>query len=246
MTPNPYNEEKREQLKTLAENIGQSHLSRSQIHKNRDQTARQLEDQLRTNLNRITDEILHDNTSEIELINRRYAQEVEHIIRAAVNNAYAVGVNYVGESKKIPDRMFTTGTDLGHVKRLTTEFVQTFWRRLAAVLHQKDTITIRNARFSPRSKLSLSNLIGSLAVKIITKSMASGTVSKITQMSTLKDSIKSSVVTDMLVWHTQNDEKVCPLCASLDGMEWTYNDPNMLVPPDDTHDNCRCTLDLKQ
>lgn len=245
-----------ENLANLAQSIAQSHYTKSYVEKNREQSARQLEEQVRTSLNQIVNEILMESTSDISLIQHKFATDVEHLIRAAVSNAYSIGINYVGETKKRPHLMFLTETDIKNIKGLTGDFNHTFWRRVSAVLHQKDTIQTKNARFSPRSKLSLSNLISSLAVKIVTKSIASGTVSKINQLSKIPNDIKleadtksanimSAQFVDVFVWHTMNDERVCPLCSSLDGMEWSYNDPNMLVPPDDSHDNCRCSLNIK-
>jgi len=42
---------------------------------------------------------------------------------------------------------------------------------------------------------------------------------------------------------TQHDAKVDQeICAPLDGQEWDANDPDIVVPPDDTHRFCRCHL----
>lgn len=235
-----------EELSNLGQSVSQSHYSRRTIHKTRDEQARQLEEGLRTHLNEIVTAIVGEGSSDISLIQRQYGTEVEHLIRAAVHNAYSVAVNYVGELKKRPHHMFLTSSDIGQIKRISAEYIQVFWRRVASVLHQKDTIQniLKNARFSPRSKLSLTNLISSLATAIITKSIASATIVKVNSMRTLPPSIRQSQALDTLVWHTAHDELVCPLCSSLDGMEWQSDDSNMLVPPDDSHPNCRCTLDI--
>ena len=42
---------------------------------------------------------------------------------------------------------------------------------------------------------------------------------------------------------TQHDAKVDDeICARLDGKEWDIDDPFIIVPPELTHPNCRCTL----
>lgn len=234
-------------LLDLAEQTRQNHKSKRTIENERNSQARELEDQLRGHLNEIVIAIVGEGSTDISLIQRRYGVEVEHLIRAAVHNAYSVGVNYVGEMKKRPHHIFLTSSDIGQIKRISAEYTHVFWRRVSAVLHQKDTVQniLKNARFSSRSKLSLTNLISSLAVAIITKALASGTVVKVNALRTLPPSIKQAQALDILVWRTAHDERVCPLCSSLDGMEWQSDDPNMLVPGDDTHDNCRCTIDLK-
>ena len=43
---------------------------------------------------------------------------------------------------------------------------------------------------------------------------------------------------------TQHDSKVDDeICRNLEGMEWDIDAPDIIVPPDDTHPNCRCTLE---
>jgi SPP1 gp7 family putative phage head morphogenesis protein len=175
--------------------------------------------------------------------------EVEHVIRAAVTSSYIVGLNYVGSTKKRLHHMFLTVLDIEKIKTLTAEFNHIFWRRVAAVLHQKDTVQniLKSARFSPRSSLTLNSLVTSLAVKIVTKSIALATVAKVNALRSLPESkIKSAQVIETLVWITQRDERVCSLCQGLDGFRWNSDDPNILIPPDDAHDNCRCRLDIAQ
>lgn len=42
---------------------------------------------------------------------------------------------------------------------------------------------------------------------------------------------------------TQHDARVDPtICAPLDGTEWDADDPDIVVPPTDTHRFCRCHL----
>ena len=115
MTPNPYSQEKQDQLRALADNIGQSHYSKRVVEKNREQAARQLEEQLRTDLNEIIINIVRDDTNDISQLQRTYSIDVEHTIRSAVGNAYAVGVNYVGEVKKMSNKMFITETDVKNI-----------------------------------------------------------------------------------------------------------------------------------
>lgn len=173
--------------------------------------------------------------------------EVEHVIRAAATSAYIVGLNYVGGSKKRLHHMFLTLTDIEKIKTLTDEFKNVFWRRIFAVLHQKDTVQniLKQARFSHKSTLTLANLVTSLATKIVTKAIAIATVVKVNALRSLPESrIKSAQAIETMIWVTQNDELVCPLCQSLNYMQWQSDDPNMLIPPDDTHDNCRCRLNV--
>ena len=170
-----------------------------------------------------------------------------HVIRASATSAFIVGINYVGGRKKRLHHMFLTTSDIEVITKLTLEFTHMFWRRVNAVMHQKDTVQniLKTARFSPRSKLTLNNLIISLATAVITKTIAIATVKKAHDIKDTRDyHIKSAQANEVVTWATQQDERVCPFCDSLDGMQWNSDDPNMLIPPDDAHPNCRCRLDV--
>jgi hypothetical protein len=50
---------------------------------------------------------------------------------------------------------------------------------------------------------------------------------------------------DKVIFATEKDAKVCPICSALEGIEWDIDDPTVVVPETDTHPNCRCRLILK-
>ena len=45
---------------------------------------------------------------------------------------------------------------------------------------------------------------------------------------------------DDVIYETQDDDKVCPICEELAGEEYTIGIDNLPKIPDDTHPNCRC------
>ena len=100
--------------------------------------------------------------------------------------------------------------------------------------------------FEPRSELSTNYAVTSIAISLVTAAISRGTVSELQQLRTATKSIKvkQAQVEDVLVWMTQQDELVCPICEDLDGQQWTEDDPDLQEPPDDAHDNCRCYLDI--
>lgn len=51
----------------------------------------------------------------------------------------------------------------------------------------------------------------------------------------------------VMEWVTASDDKVCDaMCGPLDGQQWEIDDPTIPMPPDDTHPNCRCRLQLSE
>lgn len=43
-----------------------------------------------------------------------------------------------------------------------------------------------------------------------------------------------------IMFLTSHDDRVCRICAPLDGRRWPLGDPDIVYPPDETHIGCRC------
>jgi SPP1 gp7 family putative phage head morphogenesis protein len=267
-------QEQRNKLLQLSQSVRARHQSKHFVHRQREEQAKIIENSSRANLNHVVLQITEENTSDIALLNRVFSKRVDQLIRSAVQSAYLVGIDYVGGVKKRSHEMFITSTDVDQIKALTAEFSEIFWRRVAVVLHQKDTmLQHRSARFSPRSSLTLASLVTSLATKLVTKTIALATIAKVNALkasatpsatgsqqdsnkiahaSNNNNKLNKSAAADgtdpstveTLQWVTQHDERVCPFCTDLDGTIWTSDDPSIVIPGTDSHENCRCRLDV--
>lgn len=357
----------RAQRRNLIAQSGLKPSSRKgEIRKARQKEALAIEKDARDHLNRVLLDIASGPSNDISVIQRVFSNEVEDIIRAAANNAYISGINYIANLKQQNHKTYITTPDIATIKALTAEFEQIFWRRVAAVLHQKDIIgSILSARFSTKSKLSLTNIVSGFVVRLVTKAIALGTLAKSKALSNrarsmsphystlysaaavpqnqpakapiklrlspdmdltqkpqekkkkevpppavpfvyipqqptkapvnledvatgtgtqIDDQLQKTNLDDQLMqdelgltgtalstaaglgtiidpnedtdyqaispnrdvfeWATEEDEKVCPVCQELDGQQWSEDDPDMPVPGSETHDFCRCRLDL--
>ena len=55
---------------------------------------------------------------------------------------------------------------------------------------------------------------------------------------------RSTFLPKRVRFRTQHDSKVdTEICAELDGREWNIDDPDLIIPPEMTHPNCRCVLE---
>jgi len=140
---------------------------------------------------------------------------------------------------------FPTAIDLQNMRDIVTEYYPKIWLRLNQIIHRNDVL-MQKYDFEPRSELSTNYAVTSIAISLVTAAISRGTVSELQQLRTATKSIKvkQAQVEDVLVWTTQQDELVCPICEELDGQQWTEDDPDLQEPPDDAHDNCRCYLDI--
>jgi hypothetical protein len=205
-----------------------------------EQSRMQLEYELQYRLNNVIERIKNDGIKDIGIAQHYYGHEVKTILRHGAQQAYGIGAEHVATKKKVYN--FVTSLDLQNIRELVEYYYPIFWRRLNVVLHRNDVL-LQKYDFEPRSELNSNYIATAIAIAILTAGIAKGTISKLGQVKTapLK---QAAIGVDILVWTTSQDELVCPECDELDGQEWAADDPDLKEPPDDTHDNCRCYLDV--
>lgn len=204
-----------------------------------------LEYELQYKLSNIVDRIRNEVITDISKAQGLYANQVKEVLRHYTYKAYIVGAEYAATKKQMD--YFPTTIDLQHIANIASDYFPRFWLRLNTIIHRNDTL-LQKYDFEPRSELSTNYAVTIIAISLITMAISRGTVSELEQLQTATKSIKikqaAEIGTDILVWTTQQDELVCPICEDLDGEQWTADDPELQEPPDDAHDNCRCYLDI--
>jgi len=209
----------------------------------RQQQRDQLEYGLQYQLSNIVDNIRNQGITDISKAQGLYGGQVREILRHYSYKAYIVGAEYAASKKRMA--YFPTTIDLQNMREITDYYYPRIWLRLNQILHRNDVL-MQKYDFEPRSELSTNYAITSVAISLITRAISRGTVSELEQLQSAHKSIKikQAQTEDVYEWNTQQDELVCPICEDLDGEQWAMDDPDLKEPPDDTHDNCRCYLDI--
>ena len=217
------------------------------------QEARKVEDQLAKDLEKEYKKVMADpsNAKDIGLLQRKYGPEVEKVIRGAVQKLYLIGSDYV--TKTLDTTAFITTRDLDNIKKQVGIASDAFWKRISNAIHKSQfTIIPKTAQVGdptvedafglsedapPESDPAADTAF--LATLIATSILALSTLTKL-------DQLPAGEVKRKLVWVTEQDAKVCPICMGLQGQEWDEGDSNLPIPgPDSSHYNCRCRLMLK-
>ena len=215
------------------------------------QAARKVEDQLAAALEKEYKKITSDqNKNDIGTLQRKYGPEVEQIIRAAVQKLYLIGSDYL--TKSLDTTAFITTKDLDNIKKAVTRFSEAFWKRISNAVHKSEfTMIPKTAAVGdptvedpfglsedapPESDPATDTAF--LATLIATSILALSTLAKLDQLPSDTEQPRK------LVWVTEQDDKVCPICQGLQGQEW--EEGQAPIPgPDSSHYNCRCRLMLK-
>ena len=171
---------------------------------------------------------------DIIAIKSQYGNQVYTATRKAITTVYTVGLDYVASKLKVD--VYPADTDLGIIKDQTNTAVNSFWGRI-----EEDSRRAREQEVQKERQMKdreTESLLGTVSGVAIWSSLALSTISKTKQLG----------AKNKVMWVTQNDERTCRQCASLDGMTWDEGDPQIPIPgklgPDGTHPNCRCYIDI--
>jgi hypothetical protein len=190
-------------------------------------------------------------TTPIEVLRAQYDTQVRNLIRKTAEDSYLQGTGLIGEilQEKNPDfDIFISGTDLNNIQTLTNNLANQFWISTARLHTRESDINIENGIIVPLPKYSETAAMTALAAAVAFNAFNQAIKSK-TPIATEVASIDFEVgftiqpLTSRVRFTTQHDAKVDrEICEPLDGQEWDANDPNIVVPPEDTHPYCRCHL----
>jgi len=192
---------------------------------------------------------------DIIALRKEYNGAVYSATRTAVTDMYMEGANYVGY--KTNTDIYTSDTDLLNIKTETDKLFESFWGRIKDDAKRKREQEVVDPNLEQKNTASFLATIAGIGA---TASLAVGTASKAKQViPSLPPPPKTPEAKEpekpKIKWIAQLDERTCqqlpngkPGCASLDGQEWDYDDPEIPVPgrlgDDGTHPNCRCYLEL--
>jgi len=143
--------------------------------KERIATRNAIEDQLLLRLDNIINKIKSNGIKDTGLAQRLLGQEVDNSIRAAAEDAYQLGIDYVTSKRKTVG--FMTSTDQEIIRNQVLDYSIKFWRKVDFILHRNDVL-LQKYNYEPRSELNSNAMATQLAVGIVTTTLALATRQK--------------------------------------------------------------------
>jgi hypothetical protein len=196
----------------------------------------------------------------IETLRQKYDAEVRVIIRKAVQDSYLEGTDLVGQQiqEKAPDfQLFTSVTDVTNIQAITNDMANQFWTTTSKLVQRENEFVLAGDALVPKpsfdAKAAMIGLAALFTFEAFNKAVKSKLPTAIDVATPPVRPLGGALELDVgfsifplkgrVRFTTQHDTKVDQeICAPLDGQEWDANDPDIVVPPDDTHRFCRCHL----
>ena len=210
--------------------------------------SRKIEDELNLKLISLVKQIQKLQMEQADMFySVEYRQRIDSTFRSGIEQIYKVAASYAASFTKRD--YFTTRADLDTISRLTQSYTSIFYGRL-----QRFVININPQE--TQSKVRPEFIVGMTTATmtqdvmrqaIITKSQQVLNPVAITTAAEGDSDILDTINPVVYVWVTSRDDKVCPICSGYEGQAWAFEDSASIPDiPDDTHPNCRCTLQLSE
>jgi hypothetical protein len=190
----------------------------------------------------------------IETLRQKYDAEVRVIIRKAVQDSYLEGSETVARSiqKKVVDfELLITIPDATNILSITNDYANQFWTTTAKLVQRENESILEEGELVPKpsfdAKAAMIGLAALFTFGAFNQAVKSKTPAALSaapaQSLELDIGFEIKELKGRVRFTTQHDAKVDQeICAPLDGREWDAGDPEIVVPPDQTHRFCRCHL----
>jgi hypothetical protein len=230
-----------------------------------------IEDQYLPKFNKIFTRIVTEYSNYQYLLNeaeKRYGIEVHNLIKSLTTQTYLLGMDYVARAVNKPELIYLTQSDVTNIIMQSDEAYRMFWRLINKYLQvvknrgfkKIAAITNEITNSSDESDNTLLDTLTNAKLiinAILTPILAYSTIQKFREISQTeqqqlilsqnpnikKQDLLSENTT--VVFATERDVRVCPICIQYDGQEWKANSSYIVIPRVNTHPRCRCRLLLR-
>lgn len=191
---------------------------------------------------------------DIAILRQRHDTTIRNIIRKTVQDSYLHGTDVVGTkiAEKSPDfDLFISGTDVNNIQQFTNNMVDQFWATSGRLLARDFEFKQEGGTVVKKPDLNIAAALTGLAAFVAFGAFNNAVKSKLPAATAAAPPMEVQLDIGFTIkelkgrvrFTTQHDSKVdAQICDPLDGAEWDADDPLIVVPPQDTHPHCRCSL----
>jgi hypothetical protein len=211
-------------------------------------TIRELEDEFNRKISSLFNKILDDHKKSFlpfVALKGKYGNEVKALIRSGIQRVYQAGAEYSARVMK-EKNVFLSRNNLDSISKMTDDTNDFFWRQVNQHIDSYDSQQMRDQlgfAITPERALTVAVSTALIFNAMSTVPLAIASMEKYNELVLAGGG--GGLPDARIVYWTENDERVCPICAPLHGTEYDVGDPFIPIPVQDTHPRCRCRLLLK-
>jgi len=247
-------------------------MSISKINKDISKRLDRLEKRLSKQFVKFYNEYISYSPLGLETIKQQQGQTIANLIRKAIQDAYLEGNDIVGDAMTSQDpnfQLFISKTDINDITQLSNKLTSQFWDAAFRLKNRESTVDPETGESKKNfSKQAALTAIASMTVYNAFNTSAISKTNQVTKVSIPPSQPPTTTVSDNRQFNiefeipyqvvqlkggvpvkgrvrftTRHDADVDPkICDPLDGMEWEVDDPDIVIPIEDTHPHCRCRL----
>jgi hypothetical protein len=249
--------------------------SKTTVNHNNTRTTRLTDDiaqETKLKLQKIAQKILAEiDTTDTDAIRQKYGIEIGSIIATAVRQTFELGHSFIETMAK--RTIILTEDQVRRMNQTIDIYIESFWRNVDAAQKkdaEKKTQAIYGASADGGIISSFLNFVSHLSTSLSYQSLNQSTISTYQQFNretrivpirgdnelfldyptrpgTTIPLPTQQAIPALLMWVSERDGRVCPICLNLDGRTFNADDPDIPTPGPPEHGGtshwgCRCRV----
>jgi len=191
-------------------------------------------------------EMLDKNKTILE-IRDKLGNGIGSIIANGIRESYLLGLHFVEQFAERTVKI--TPTHLAEIDTQITEGINSFWNAIEKGVNEntEEDTQVFGAAFDGELFTKLTKFLAQSSTSMNFLALNTSTLTthrQVFQESALDGgvTVTGNIQIPKLVWITERDNRVCPICEPLDNQTWFIDEANIPRPVQDTHFGCRCRL----
>ena len=201
--------------------------------------AKAISDAAAFELRKITKQIQEDLFHEsFEIVREKYKNKIGTIIASAARESFFNGFAFV---EKFAGKSLVI-SDLSELNALISKNIESYWNAIQKAYRERIQTSIHREILNASGSdilTAVTSFLNALTISLSFMSLNRGTVEASRTLPLRSTNIENA---NTLMWVSERDAKVCPICQNFDGRVWNVEDSDIQYPVENSHFNCRCRL----
>lgn len=186
-------------------------------------------------------------------IRPKFKTRVGSIIANTIRESHLLGIHFIESSENQTVQL--TQQMVQEMNQQIEDEINRYWNFIKTIQQKQlqkkfeEDTKVQGAAFGFDMAGAFNGFTGGMSVSMGFSALGNSTIQAQTQayqqqiqVGNLEVRAQASIQAPKMLWVSERDGRVCPICQNLDGRSWSIDDASMPRPVTSTHFNCRCRL----